>query len=132
MMRWISIVTLSIVGMLAGSALSGCSGTPERPEQMPDKTIEQVLNERTAEWMAIPGVEGAAIGIFEGRPCIRVFTSSKRQQVQANQQYNCMPNASLSKAAYRFQAFAKARKLRSYVLSTSSGKQQPGSCLEDK
>jgi hypothetical protein len=83
MMRWISIVTLSIVSMLAGSALSGCSGAPGRPEQMPDKTIEQVLNERTAEWMAIPGVEGAAIGIYEGKPCIRVFTSSKLQQVQA-------------------------------------------------
>ncbi|MHC4362763.1 MAG: hypothetical protein ACYSTZ_08050 [Planctomycetota bacterium] len=83
MMRWISIVTLSIVSMLAGGALSGCSGASERPEQMPDKTIEQVLNERTAEWMAIPGVEGTAIGIFEGRPCIRVFTSSKLRQVQA-------------------------------------------------
>ncbi|MHC4501458.1 MAG: hypothetical protein ACYS21_20395 [Planctomycetota bacterium] len=82
MMRWISIVALSIVAIIGGGVLAGCSGTLERREHMPDKTVEQVLHERTAEWM-IPGVEGTAIGIFEGRPCIRVFTSSKPQQVQA-------------------------------------------------
>ena len=51
---------------------------------MPKKTIEQVLKERTDEWMAIPGVEGTAIGLFEGKPCIKIFTSSKPQQLRAN------------------------------------------------
>jgi hypothetical protein len=50
---------------------------------MPVKTIEQVLQDRTDEWMAIPGVEGTAIGISEGRPCIRIFTSSKTHDVRA-------------------------------------------------
>ena len=35
-------------------------------------------------------------------------------------------------SVYKFQAFAKARKLRSKVFSTSAGKQQAGSCFDDK
>jgi hypothetical protein len=50
---------------------------------MPGKTIEQVLNERTNEWMAIPGVVGVAIGEFKGKPCIRIFTSARPQQLRA-------------------------------------------------
>lgn len=42
---------------------------------MAGKTIEQVLNEKTEEWMAIPGVEGAAIGMFQDSPCIKIFAS---------------------------------------------------------
>ena len=49
---------------------------------MPEKTIEQVLNERTHEWMAIPGVVGTGIGMFEGSPCIKVLTSSKPQELR--------------------------------------------------
>jgi hypothetical protein len=50
---------------------------------MPGKTIEQVLSERTNEWMAIRGVVGVAIGEFKGKPCIRVFTSASPQQLRA-------------------------------------------------
>ena len=49
---------------------------------MPDKTIEQVLQDNTDQWMAIQGVEGTAIGLFNGKPCIRIFTSLKPQQLQ--------------------------------------------------
>jgi hypothetical protein len=48
---------------------------------MSEKTIEQVLEERTEEWLAIPGVEGSAIGIFEGCPCIKIFASVNAQQL---------------------------------------------------
>jgi hypothetical protein len=51
---------------------------------MPGKTIEQVLNEKTDEWMAIPGVVGAAIGESKGKPCIRIFTSSKPDELHSN------------------------------------------------
>jgi len=51
---------------------------------MPERTIEQVQEEHTDDWMAIPGVEGTAIGLFEGKPCIKIFTSSKSQQLRAN------------------------------------------------
>jgi hypothetical protein len=50
---------------------------------VPVKTIEQILQDRTDEWMAIPGVVGTAIGMSEGDPCIRIFTSSKTEEVRA-------------------------------------------------
>ncbi len=42
---------------------------------MPAKSIEQVLKENTDRWMAIDGVEGMAIGLHKGKPCIKVFAS---------------------------------------------------------
>ena len=50
---------------------------------MPSKTIEQVLKEKSDEWMAIPGVEGTAIGMVGDNPCIRIFTSSRAKEVQS-------------------------------------------------
>ncbi len=50
---------------------------------MPERTIEQVLKDKTDQWMAIPGVEGTAIGLFEGKPCIKIFTSKKPQEIRA-------------------------------------------------
>ena len=49
---------------------------------MPGKMIEQVQQEHTDEWMAIDGVEGTAIGLHEGKPCIKIFTSSKSQEIR--------------------------------------------------
>ena len=50
---------------------------------MSEKAIEQVHEEHTDEWMAIPGVEGTAIGLCEGKPCIKIFTSSRTDQIRA-------------------------------------------------
>ena len=50
---------------------------------MSGQTIEQVQEEHTDEWMAIPGVEGTAIGLYEGRPCIKILTSSRTDQIRA-------------------------------------------------
>lgn len=73
--------------MTAAGSLSSCCwrivGETENGEGVPGKTIEQVLNEKTDEWMAIPGVEGTAIGMFEGSPCIMVFTSTNPQELQS-------------------------------------------------
>jgi hypothetical protein len=49
---------------------------------MPAKTIEQVLKENTDSWMAIDGVEGTAIGLYKGKPCIKIFTSVKAQELR--------------------------------------------------
>jgi len=87
MVREIAIVLLNICAMSAAGTLAGCSytghGDLEKGRTMPEQTIEQVQEEHTDEWMAIPGVEGTAIGLFEGKPCIKVFTSSKKEQVRA-------------------------------------------------
>lgn len=49
---------------------------------MPTKTIEQVQQEHTEAWMAIPGVIGTAIGEHKGNPCILVLTASNTKQVR--------------------------------------------------
>ncbi len=86
MCRRIAIVLLNICVMSAAGSVTGCSytgpGGLEKGQYMPDKTIEQVLKDRTDEWMAIPGVEGTAIGLYEGKRCIKIFTSSKPQQLR--------------------------------------------------
>ena len=86
MVRWIVIVLLNIGAMSAAGNLAGCSytgpGGLEKGQSMPERTIEQVQEEHTDEWMAIPGVEGTAIGLFEGKPCIKIFTSRKPQQLR--------------------------------------------------
>ena len=87
MVRWIAIVLLNICTMSAAGILAGCSYTGpsnlEKGQSMPERTIEQVQEEHTDAWMAIPGVEGTAIGLSEGKPCIRIFTSSKPQELRA-------------------------------------------------
>ena len=87
MVRWIVIVLLNIGVMSAAGILTGCAysghGDDEKGQSMPERTIEQVQEEHTNAWMAIPGVEGTAIGLFEGKPCIKIFTSTKPQEVRA-------------------------------------------------
>ncbi len=86
MIRHIPIVLLGISAVVAASSLVGCSrrdvGELEKGGPMPERTIEQVQEDNTNEWMAIPGVEGTAIGLFEGNPCIKVFSSRKAEQLR--------------------------------------------------
>ncbi len=86
MVRWIVIVLLNICTIIAAGIFTGCSysgaGCLEKGRTMPKRTIEQVQEEHTDDWMAIPGVEGTAIGLFEGKPCIKIFTSSKSRQLR--------------------------------------------------
>jgi len=63
-----------LLGSLVGCSGSGTGGA-EKGQQMPGRTIQQVQEAHTPGWMAIPGVEGTAIGLFEGKPCIKVFSS---------------------------------------------------------
>ena len=84
MIRHIFVVMLNIGAMSVAAGFIGCSRS--RPSEiaeggrMPERTIEQVQEAYTDEWMTIPGVEGTAIGLFEGRPCITNLTSAKPQQ----------------------------------------------------
>jgi len=48
-----------------------------------EKTIEQVLEERTDQWMTIPGVEGTAIGMFQDKPCIMILSSVTPRQLRS-------------------------------------------------
>ena len=83
----ISIALLVIVIIIALGGLTGCSsnsgGELGKGSLVSEKTIEQVLEERTDKWMAIPGVEGTAIGLFEDEPCIMILSSVAPQQLRS-------------------------------------------------
>ena len=86
MARRTAIILLNIIAITTAGNVAGCSCTSsknlEKGQSMPDKTIEQVLQDNTDQWMDIQGIEGTAIGLFKGKPCIRIFTSLKPQQLQ--------------------------------------------------
>lgn len=48
---------------------------------MPEKTIEVVLQEHTADLMSLPGVVGTAQGECSGKPCILVLVAKKTQEL---------------------------------------------------
>lgn len=75
---FVSVLIINIIGCCQGNGVGS-----DRGQHMSDKTIEEVQEEHTDEWMAIPGVEGTAIGLHEGKPCIKIFTSSKTDEVRA-------------------------------------------------
>ena len=81
-----AIILLNIGIMITAGKITGCyhtgSSDLEKGRIMPERTIEQVLKDKTNEWMAIPGVEGTAIGLSEKKHCIKIFTSSKPQQLR--------------------------------------------------
>jgi hypothetical protein len=73
--------------MVIAGNLSGCEGkgigNVGKGGPMTERSIDEVLKDKTNEWMAIPGVVGVAIGEFKGKPCIRIFTSARPQQLPA-------------------------------------------------
>jgi len=86
MVKQIVIVLLNVCTLTAAGILAGCSYTGpsdhEKGQYMTERTIEQVLKDKTDQWMDMPGVVGTAIGLYEGKPCIKIFTSSKPQQLR--------------------------------------------------
>lgn len=84
--RHILVVQLIISAVCAVGSLAGCSrsyvGELEKGGCMPNRTIEQVQQEHTDEWMAIPGIEGIGIGLFEDKPCIKIFSSVAPEQLR--------------------------------------------------
>ena len=71
----VTIVTVLCVGCAHGS-----KPLAEKNE-VPSKTIRQVLEEHTDEWMSIPGVVGTAIGKHRGKPCIRVLVDKRTKEL---------------------------------------------------
>lgn len=64
--------------------VAGCGGTEKagaEEKKMAAKTIQEVLEEHTDEWMAAPGVVGTAIGEFEGKPCIKILAVKKTDEL---------------------------------------------------
>jgi hypothetical protein len=76
------VVLSSVLLALVGATCRQTTIDPEKGAAMPEKTIEQVLQEHTDAWMAIPGVIGTALGVEKGKPCILVYTASNTAQVR--------------------------------------------------
>jgi hypothetical protein len=82
---WPVSVALVPLAILAAAGTSGCSSGRcdlEQAQHMTAKTIEQVQNEHTDAWMAIPGVVGTAIGQSGGATCILVLTAANTDEVR--------------------------------------------------
>ena len=74
------------VGLIAlvGAAF-GCArnkADQQRKEAISERAIEEVLRQRTDEWMSIPGVVGTAIGKLEGKKVIKVLVIEKAAQIE--------------------------------------------------
>jgi hypothetical protein len=81
----IAIVLLSMNAFSATGGLIGWlyyDGEAEEGSRMAERTIAEVLKDNTDDWMAIPGVEGTAIGLFEDKPCIKIFSSRPAEQLR--------------------------------------------------
>lgn len=76
---------VSIAILIAFYSLVGCyqidKNVRDKGIRMDEKTIEQVQEKHTSQWMAIDGVEGTAIGLYKDKPCIKIFSSKKAQDL---------------------------------------------------
>ena len=75
----------AVVAAFMALEIAGCRNgltDSQQVQPMAGKTIQQVQEEHTDQWMAIPGGVGAALGECDGKPCILVFTSSDTAQVR--------------------------------------------------
>jgi len=80
------IFALFISGIVSSSVLEGCSNTDtemvERESAVSNRTIEQVQDAHTAEWMNISGIEGTGIGLRDGKPSIIIFSSRAAKELK--------------------------------------------------
>ena len=84
--HWVILTHLAVTcTVLVAIAVGGCAVRgmeKERSGRMQLKTIEQVQQEHTDAWMAVPGVVGTAIGQCKGKPCILIFTTSSPEHIR--------------------------------------------------
>lgn len=78
--------SIIIGAMVLAGNLSGCDGkgigNVGKGGPMTERSIEEVLKDKTNEWMSIDGVEGVAIGEHKGKSCIIIFTSINPKNLQ--------------------------------------------------
>jgi hypothetical protein len=81
----ILLVLLAVTLVTVGST-SSCEQRAEEDQgaqnAMPSKTIEEVMQEHTDEWMAIRGVSGVGIGECQGQACIKVFVEKATRRLR--------------------------------------------------
>ncbi len=69
------VVLLGILGL--DPASRGDNKTNRFSIAMAQKSIEEVLAENTPRLMSIPGIQGTAQGLCDGKPCIVIYVIQK-------------------------------------------------------
>jgi hypothetical protein len=79
----ISLFTFSLITMIvniigcAQAAVFDTRGT----NTMEARKIEEVLKKHAGDLLSIPGVTGTAIGLCDGKPCIKVYVLKKTPEL---------------------------------------------------
>lgn len=76
------ICTFVVTVVIVSCSSYGSNIREKEFSAVPGKTIEQVLKDNTSKWLDIRGVEGTAIGLCDGQPCIKIFTSIQPEKIQ--------------------------------------------------
>ena len=69
------------IGAFVMAVLTNFLASAGEGEEMPARTIEDVLKEHTNELMSISGVVGTGQGLCDGEPCIKVFVIKKTTEL---------------------------------------------------
>lgn len=70
-----SLLSFLMAAVLAGCGLFANENDLPGEEKMPERSIQEVQEAFTPEWMELPGVVGTGLALCDGEPCIRVFLS---------------------------------------------------------
>jgi hypothetical protein len=79
------LLLLFALGTIAAAACGypRSDAPQENDVEEPRRSIEEVQEAHTAEWMKLPGVVGTGIGLCdEEEPCIRVFLSAPSPEAE--------------------------------------------------
>ena len=76
-----AIAVLALASVAFNATYWMDSHASEQGDEMPSRTIEDVLKEHANNLMAISGVVGTGQGLCEGEPCIKVFLIKKTQKL---------------------------------------------------
>jgi hypothetical protein len=79
------VVALAILlaGMMGTTVLEdSVLAAADGEKAVADRTITEVLKERTEALMSVRGVVGAGEGLCDGRPCIKVYVVKKTAEVE--------------------------------------------------
>ncbi len=74
-------LTAMVVVACAVRCSSRCVRDSSGDRNMPPKTIQEALEDKTDEWMSLPGVVGTAIGLFQHQPCIKVYVVERTREL---------------------------------------------------
>lgn len=74
-------VFLAVVVSIAVACAGSGAGEGDSGEEDVRRSIEEVQEAHTPEWMEIDGVVGTGIGLCDEEPCIKVFVARRTEEI---------------------------------------------------